>query len=85
MADDAIAYYTGLLRRMELLSEALCWTVLEPVTEPVTVEAVAARLGGDPAAVRELPWDAAYQLDENAGGAPVVHLAQAGPAVMCLR
>lgn len=84
MTDDAIAYYTGLLGRMELLSEALCWTVLEPVTEPVTVEGAAARLGGDPAGIRELPWDAAYQLGEDAGGAPVVHLAQAGEAVMML-
>jgi hypothetical protein len=84
MTDDAIAYYSGLLGRLGLLSEALCWTVLEPVTEPLTVEAVAARLGGDPAGIRELPWDAAYQLDGNVDGAPVVHLAQAGQAVMML-
>jgi hypothetical protein len=84
MTDDAIAYYSGLLGRLGLLSEALCWTVLEPVTEPLTVEAVAARLGGDPAGIRELPWDAAYQLDGNDGGGPVVHLAQAGQAVMML-
>jgi hypothetical protein len=80
--DDAIAYYTGLLARQEVLAEALCWTVIEPVTGPVTVESVAGRLGADPAGIRELPWDAAYDLD--AGGAQVVHLGQAGRSVMML-
>lgn len=84
MADnDAIAYYTDLLARHELLSDGLCWTVLEPLTGPLTVEDVAGRLGGDPAGIRELPWDAAYDLDGPYDG-QVVHLAQAGPAVMML-
>jgi hypothetical protein len=81
--DDAIAYYTDLLARHELLSDGLCWTVLEPLTGPLTVEAVAGRLGGDPAGIRELPWDAAYQLNAPVGG-QVVHLAQAGQAVLML-
>jgi hypothetical protein len=76
MTDDAIAYYSGLLDRHGDVFMAMCWTVVESCREPATVESVAACLGGDPAQVTEMPWDAAF------GGSAVAHLAQAGPAVM---
>src|SRR5205085_11732091 len=65
--------------RQRWLAEGLCWTVVEPIGPAVaTIEGAVERLGGDPAAIAEQPFTAAYELD----GAPVVHLAQVGRAVM---
>jgi hypothetical protein len=80
MIDDAISYYTDLLARQPLLADALCWTVVEPLTAQLTFEDVIGRLGGDPAGITQLPWDAAY--DPGNAGASVVHLGRAGQAVI---
>ncbi|WP_344592104.1 DUF6461 domain-containing protein [Actinomadura vinacea] len=78
MSDDAIAYYSRVLDEYGL-SVAACWTVIEPIGEPITIETVAERLGAEPADIRERPWTAAYDEPE---GAQVVHLARAGAAVV---
>jgi hypothetical protein len=78
--DDAIAYYTSFLDRHGDLDEAMCWTVVESCYGPATVEDVAVRLGSDPASIRDMPWEASY--DQELDGAPVIHLLQAGRAVM---
>jgi hypothetical protein len=54
-----------------------CWTVVQPLTMPVTVAEVARRLGGDPASIEQL---AGWDYDET----DALHLHQVGPAVvMC--
>ncbi|KAB2340358.1 DUF6461 domain-containing protein [Actinomadura rudentiformis] len=78
MSDGAIAYYSRMLDE-HALSEAACWTVIEPIGEPITIETVAQRLGAEPADIRERPWTAAY---DEPGDVQVVHLAQAGAAVV---
>jgi hypothetical protein len=79
MNDDVtIAYYEDVLKTCRL-NEAMCWTVVEsiPFHEPLTIETVAERLGGDPGQIEDLSWDAA--IEEY--GQPVAHLVQLGSAV----
>src|SRR5207248_3946963 len=74
MPREAVERYEKLLRRNGL-DVALCWTVVEPVTRPVTVEEVVRRLGGDPSAVAQ------SGLDDVPPGSTVFHLHPAGSAV----
>src|SRR3982751_1202749 len=77
MPSEAVQRYEELLRRTAL-DTALCWTVVEPVTAPVTVEEAVRRLGGDPEAVaRSVP-------DEVPDGWAVFHLHPVGSAVTLL-
>ncbi|MFD0856620.1 DUF6461 domain-containing protein [Actinomadura adrarensis] len=75
--DETIAYYERLLDQFGL-SVALCWTVIEPVQDPLTIEAVAERLGGDPGEVEEIPLSEAF---EDYGTSYIAHLVQVGPVV----
>ena len=77
MASEAVRRYEELLRRTAL-DTALCWTVVEPVTAPVTVEEVVRRLGGDASTV------ALSVPDEVPDGWAVFHLHPAGSAVALL-
>ncbi|GAA3934365.1 hypothetical protein GCM10023085_14670 [Actinomadura viridis] len=74
--DETIAYYDEILHARQL-NEAMCWTVVESVDGPITLETVAERLGGSSSGIEELPWDAAYQDDDQ----HVAHLVKVGPAV----
>jgi hypothetical protein len=79
MADDDVAWYRRLLdAQPELVDLTWCWTVVQPLTKPVTVAEIARRLGGDPATIEERAgWD-----HEEPDG--TLHLHQVGPAVvMC--
>jgi hypothetical protein len=75
MPSEAVDRYGKLLRR-NALDTALCWTVVEPVTRPVTVEEVVRRLGGDLVA-DSVP-------DKVPPGHTVFHLHPAGSAVSLL-
>jgi hypothetical protein len=77
MASEAVQRYEELLRRTAL-DIALCWTVVEPVTAPVSVEEVIRRLGGGPETV------ALSVSDEVPDGSTVFHLHPAGSAVALL-
>jgi hypothetical protein len=79
MADEDVAWYQGLLdAQPDLVDFVGCWTVVQPLTKPVTVPDVVRRLGGDPADIEEL---AGWDFEEPDG---TVHLRQVGPAVvMC--
>jgi hypothetical protein len=81
MADEDVARYRRLLdlkpEAMITLVESLCWTVVQPLTKPVTVAEVVRRLGGHPAEVEEQSVWGDY-LD------PPVHLDQVGSAVVML-
>lgn len=79
MADEDVAWYQRLLdAQPDLVEFPWCWTVVQPLTKPVTVAEVARRLGGDPANIEQL---AGWDVDEPDG---TVHLHQVGPAVvMC--
>ncbi len=79
MADEDVAWYQRLLdAQPDLVDFPWCWTVVQPLTKPVTVAEVARRLGGDPANIEELAgWD--FEAPDG-----TVHLHQVGPAVvMC--
>jgi hypothetical protein len=77
MVDQDVAWYQRMLdAQPELLHTPWCWTVVQPLTEPVTVAEVARRLGGDPAGVEDR---AGWDFDEPDG---TLHLRQAGPAVL---
>jgi hypothetical protein len=77
MADDDVAWYHRLLQaRPELVDATWCWTVVQPLTKPVTVADVVRRLGGDPA---EIEHRTGWDFD---GATTVVHLNQVGPAVV---
>jgi Family of unknown function (DUF6461) len=77
MADDDVAWYRRLLEaKPELVDEVSCWTVIQPLTKPVTVAEVVRRLGGDPAEIEHRTgWDSDAPTS-------VVHLNQLGPAVV---
>src|SRR5690349_21293805 len=77
MPGEAVQRYEQLLRRTAL-DVAMCWTVVEPVTAPVTVEEVVRRLGGDASTI------ALSGPDEVPDGATVFHLHPVGSAVTLL-
>jgi hypothetical protein len=79
MADEDVAWYERLLdEQPDLVDYVWCWTVVQPLTKPVTVAEVAGRLGADPAGIQQR---AGWDFDEPLG---TVHLHQTGPAVvMC--
>ncbi|MFC7531535.1 hypothetical protein [Actinoplanes sp. GCM10030250] len=77
MADDDVAWYQRMLDAQPDLSDfPWCWTVVQPVTKPVSVAEVVRRLGGDPADVAEV---AGWDFEEPDG---TVHLRRVGPAVV---
>lgn len=78
MVDEDVAWYQRMLDAQEDQFDApWCWTVVQPLTKPVTVAEVARRLGGDPAGIEQL---AGWDYDET----DALHLHQVGPAVvMC--
>ncbi|SIR60214.1 DUF6461 domain-containing protein [Micromonospora avicenniae] len=77
MAGDDVAWYQRLLEvRPELIDEVPCWTVIQPLTKPVTVAEVVRRLGGDQA---EIEYRSGWDAD---AATSVVHLNQLGPAVV---
>ena len=78
MVDGDVAWYQRMLDAQEDQFDApWCWTVVQPLTMPVTVAEVARRLGGDPASIEQL---AGWDYDEP----DALHLHQVGPAVvMC--
>jgi hypothetical protein len=75
--DETIAYYERLLKERGF-DEALCWSVIEPINKPITIETVVERLGGDPGEIEEMSWAAAF---EEFGSSYIAHLVQVGPAV----
>ncbi|MBQ0904400.1 DUF6461 domain-containing protein [Micromonospora sp. U21] len=77
MADDDVEWYQKLLEaKPELIDEVQCWTVIQPLTKPITVAEVVCRLGGDPAEIEHRTgWDPDAPTS-------VVHLNQVGPAVV---
>jgi hypothetical protein len=79
MADEDVAWYQRLLEAQpDLVDFVWCWTVVRPLTKPVTAAEVARRLGADPAAIEQR---AGWDFDEPEG---MLHLHQVGPAVvMC--
>jgi hypothetical protein len=77
MSSDAVERYREFLRATAL-DTALCWTVVEPVTRPVTIEEVVRRLGGDPSTI------APSAPDEVPPGHTAFHLHPAGSAVALL-
>lgn len=75
IADEDVAWYRRLLEAKPELADIACWTVIQPLTMPVTVPEVVRRLGGDPSGIRERTgWDP--ESDR------VVHLRQSGTAVV---
>src|SRR6266545_2467592 len=75
MADEDVAWYQRLLdAQPDLVDFPWCWTVVQPLTKPVTVAEVARRLGGDPANIEELAgWD--FEAPDG-----TVHLQRVGKA-----
>ncbi|MEU4678405.1 hypothetical protein [Micromonospora sp. NPDC023737] len=80
MTDEDVAWYRRLLEaKPDLVDFVGCWTVIQPLTKPVTVSEAARRLGGDPADIEQLTgWD----FEEPLG---TVHLHQVGPAVVMVQ
>jgi hypothetical protein len=77
MADEDVAWYQRLLdAQPELIDFPWCWTVVQPLTKPVTVAEVVRRLGGDPADIEER---AGWDFDQPD---VTLHLHQVGPAVV---
>jgi hypothetical protein len=77
VADGDVAWYERMLEAApDLIDFPWCWTVIQPLTEPVTVAEVARRLGGDPASIEDR---AGWDFEEPAG---TLHLRQVGPAVL---
>jgi hypothetical protein len=73
--DEDVAWYQRLLKTKPDLVDVPCWTVIQPLTKPVTVAEVVRRLGGDLAEIEHRTgWDS--------GDLSVVHLNQVGPAVL---
>lgn len=79
MSEELVEYYRDLMRSTGL-DVALCWSVVRGLSKPVTIEDVVRRMGGDPTTLRERPLAAAY--DDYDPDAPLIHLAQPGPAVI---
>lgn len=79
MADEDVAWYQRLHdAQPDLLEFVWCWTVVQPLTRPVTTAEVARRLGADPATVEQR---AGWDFDEPDG---MLHLHQVGSVVvMC--
>lgn len=77
MIDDDVAWYERVVEEDPDIGEPpSAWSVIQPLTMPVTVPEVVRRLGGDPAAVEERSgWD---RLDEHSS----LHLRAVGPAVV---
>jgi hypothetical protein len=76
MADEDVAWYQRLLEeKPELVDSAPCWTVIQPLTKPVTVPEVVRRLGGQPADIEQRTG---WEFEDL----PVIHLNQVGPAVV---
>ncbi|WP_431915133.1 DUF6461 domain-containing protein [Nonomuraea jabiensis] len=46
MIDETQRRYADFLQRHPYVAEATCWTVVQPITSPLTIEAVVERLGG---------------------------------------
>jgi hypothetical protein len=81
MADAVLDYYLGLFRRLPLLTDGICWTVVSPLHEPVAAGDVAARLaGGGSPELTPMPFDAAFDHDDRR----ILHLRQLGDAVAVL-
>ncbi|WBB68848.1 hypothetical protein [Micromonospora sp. WMMD812] len=80
MTDEDVAWYERLLEtKPDLVDFATCWTVVQPLTKPVTVPEAARRLGGNPADIEER---AGWDFEEPDGTA---HLHQVGPAVVMVQ
>jgi len=75
MADEDVTWYQRLLDTKPDLVDVSCWTVIQPLTRPVTVAEVVRRVGGDPTKIEHLTGRE-YQ-DQS-----VVHLNQVGRAVV---
>ncbi|MFB4317587.1 hypothetical protein [Actinomadura sp. 21ATH] len=75
MLDADVAWYRRLLEEAPDMSELLRWTVVQPLTGPVTVADAVRRLGADPAGIET-------RTGRDDDDLPVVHLHQAGPAVL---
>ncbi|MBB5784190.1 DUF6461 domain-containing protein [Nonomuraea jabiensis] len=46
MIDETQRRYADFLQRNPYLTQATCWTVVQPIASPLTIEAVVERLGG---------------------------------------
>jgi hypothetical protein len=75
MIDADVAWYQRLLEANPDLLDMLCWTVVQPLTEPVTVAEAVRRLGGDPA---DIETRTGWEHEDPS----LVHLHQVGPAVL---
>jgi hypothetical protein len=76
MINEDVAWYRRLLEaKPDLDDMPLCWTVIQPLTKPVTMAEVVRRLGGDPA---EIEHRSGWEPQDL----PAVHLNQVGPAVV---
>ncbi|MEV0148134.1 MULTISPECIES: DUF6461 domain-containing protein [unclassified Nonomuraea] len=76
-------YYTDLLRSSATFNEALAWTVIVPLSEPLSLDAVASRVigGGHP-----LLMESGEEFDEEAEflAGHAVYLGHSGDTVMLL-
>ena len=76
MTDEVVAWYQRLLEaKPDLDDRPWCWTVIQPLTKPVTIAEVVRRLGGDPAEIEHRSGWEPHDL-------PMVHLNQLGPPVV---
>jgi hypothetical protein len=75
MTDEDVAWYQRLLEaKPDLVDDLPCWTVIQPLTKPVTVAEVVRRLGGDPA---DIEHRTGWEFQDS-----LLHLNQVGPAVV---
>lgn len=61
MIDEMRRRYADFLQRNPYLAQATCWTVVQPVTTPLSVGAIAERLGGR---VEDLEYEPDDDVDE---------------------
>ncbi|MFG3439573.1 DUF6461 domain-containing protein [Nonomuraea sp. NPDC047897] len=61
--DEIQRRYADFLHRNPYLTQATCWTVVQPIASPLTVETIAERLGGRPEDLEPEPDDDVDEAD----------------------
>lgn len=81
--DDAVAYYAELIHSSAPFREALAWTVIRPIGEPLSVEDIACRLtgGGHPEVVES---DEEFTEEAEFLEGKAVYVGQAGGSTMLI-
>jgi hypothetical protein len=79
MPSEVLRHYDELMRDGHGLPPAMCWTIIQSSSGPVTLEDVVGRLGGDPDQLEVLGLDEAYEVGPNDGW--IIHLDQVGTSV----